>query len=199
MKIKKLIKISFILTVTIIVYVLSVNFYVVFSQETKIVPSATAVHLKDAEYALVLGCGIKGDQPSDMLYDRLIKAVELMKKNKELTLILSGDNSGSQYNEVGVMHKFMVDNGIDDERLIDDNFGFSTGESMENYCARYADKKVIIITQPFHLYRALFISEKLGIEAYGLEAAPNRYAHEYFYSLREIAARNKDFLKYTVL
>ncbi len=196
MKLKKLCKIMVLLFVVISIYIMSVNFFVVFSQERKIVPSGTAAHLKDAEYALVLGCGIRGDEPSDMLYDRLIKAVELMNENEDLVLILSGDNSGPTYNEVGVMHRFMVEHGVEESRLIDDNCGFSTGESMENFLSEYDDKKVIIITQPFHLYRALYIAERLGIEAYGLEAAPNRYAHEYFYSLREIAARNKDFLKY---
>ncbi len=178
-------------------YILTVNFYVVFSQDEKCVPVDTAVHLQDVDYAVVLGCGIKSDgRPSDMLYDRLVRALELMNKNTDMKLIVSGDNSGPEYNEVGVMYNFFIDNGIDKSRLIEDNIGFSTGESMENFKNSYGNVKVIIITQKFHLYRALFIAEKLGIEAYGLEAVKNRYAHEYFYSLREIAARNKDFLKY---
>lgn len=178
-------------------YVLGVNFYVVLSQNEKFITQQEASQLQIIDYAVVLGCGIKNGKPSDMLHDRLSQAVKLMEESPSLSLIISGDNSGEEYNEVGVMYDFLVENGVDESRLITDNIGFSTGESVENLKNVYNAERVVIVTQDFHLYRALFITEKLGIEAYGLEAAHDHFTHHYYSSLREIFARNKDFLKYT--
>lgn len=196
-KIKKLI-IALLITACLVgAYVLTVNFYIVFSQDERYMTQEEILKTEDIDYAVVLGCGIKDNQPTDMLYDRLSQAVKLMKANEDLILIISGDNSGEEYNEVGVMYDFCINEGIPESRMITDDIGFSTGESVENLKNIYNAGRVVIITQDFHLYRALFISEKLGIEAYGLEAAHDHFTHHYYSSLREIAARNKDFLKYT--
>lgn len=177
-------------------FALAVNFYVVFSQNEKIVSVEEIPENSKAEYILILGCGIEDGEPSEMLYDRLLQGIELANKNEHMKLVLSGDNSGEHYNEVAVMKNFCIKNGIGEERIICDNKGFSTGESMHNISSYNSD--IIIVTQKFHLYRSLFICEKTDINALGVAAKPVKMKFPIYGALREILARNKDFFNYTI-
>lgn len=176
--------------------VLGINYYVIFSQNQSILTVDESTQLDDAEYILVLGCGVFGDEPSDMLEDRLLRALEVAEKLPEAKLVLSGNNSGEEYNEVGVMKSFCIDNGFDESRIITDDDGFSTGESVTNLENNQSPEKVIIITQKYHLYRAMHIASQYDIEAYGVASNQRRYKMQIYYSLREVLARNKDFIKY---
>ncbi len=177
-------------------YALTVNFYVILSQDEKIYSSEQIESLEDAGYVMVLGCGIRDGKPSHMLEDRLYEGMAVCEKLENTELLLSGDNSGPEYNEVGAMTEFCLEHDFVEERIITDDVGFSTGESMENFSENYPDSKVIIITQKYHLYRALYIAEQLGIDAVGVPSNPRQYRNQLYFSLREVAARNKDFLKY---
>lgn len=190
--------ISSLLTVIIFVMccVLGINFYVIFSQCNNILQSDEISAMNDSEYILVLGCGVFGDKPSDMLEDRLLKALEIADKIPDVKLIVSGNNSGDDYNEVGVMKNYCISKGFDESRIITDDYGFSTGESITNLSESFAVDKVIIVTQEYHLYRALHIASQYGIEAYGVASDQRNYKMQFYYSLREVAARNKDFVKY---
>lgn len=176
--------------------VLGVNFYVIFSQTGKILTVDEIFEKSDIGYIMVLGCGINGDKPSAMLEDRLLTALEVADKLPDVRLILSGNNSGESYNEVGVMKNYCLEKGFDEKRIICDDYGFSTGESVTNLKKVFSVEKVIIVTQRYHLYRALHIAKQYGIEAYGVSSAIRQYRMQIYYSLREVAARNKDFLKY---
>ena len=199
MRIKKLYKalISFVVTfVLIAVVVLSVNFYVIFSQNKNILSTDDIAEKTQIAHIMVLGCGINGDKPSDMLEDRLITALEIAERLPQSKLILTGNNSGESYNEVGVMKNYCIENGFDEERIICDDYGFSTGESVTNLSETFGVEKVIIVTQRYHLYRALHIASQYDIEAYGVSSAIRQYTMQIYYSIREIAARNKDFIKF---
>lgn len=173
--------------------VLGINYYVVFSQNDNII---NIEEVNNADYILVLGCGIINGKPSAMLEDRLLTAIEVAEKIPEAKLIVSGNNSGEEYNEVGVMKKYCIEKGIDEKRILCDDFGFSTGESITNLSDTFKADNVIIVTQRYHLYRALHIASQYGIEAYGVESNQRQYKYQIYYSLREVAARNKDFVKY---
>lgn len=176
--------------------VLGINFYVICSQSKNILSVEEASQKTDTQYIMVLGCGIKDGRPSDMLEDRLLRALEVAKELPEAKLILSGNNAGPEYNEVGVMKSFCLEKGFDEKRILTDDNGFSTGASVTNLKKVFDGKRVIIVTQKYHLYRALHISSQYDMQAYGVASNQRKYKMQIYYSLREVLARNKDFVKF---
>ena len=130
-----------------------------------------------------------------MLEDRQLDAISLYKDNICSKLIMSGDHSKSNYDEVNVMKDYAIKKGIESENIFMDHAGFSTYESIYRAKEIFGAKKIIIVTQKYHLYRALHIANKLGIEAYGVGSDPRQYTGATYRELREILARNKDFIK----
>lgn len=176
-------------------YGFGVNFYIILSQRGKIISSEEASRLDKVDYVLVLGCGVREDgTPSRMLYERLKTGAQVLERQSGASLLLTGDNSGESYNELAVMKKVSIENGVEESQMTIDDYGFSTYESLKNAKEKFGAKKIIIITQPYHMYRALYIANKLGIEAYGVTAYLPFYLRQILWSLREILARNKDFL-----
>ncbi|MGN0468921.1 MAG: vancomycin high temperature exclusion protein [Acutalibacteraceae bacterium] len=178
-------------------YALTVNFYMIFHEKSKMITEEEAVQMKDVDAVLVLGCGIREDNtPSVMLNERLKCGTEIVKKSGgKLPLLLSGDNSGKEYNEVAVMKNVSVQMEVPEEKILTDDFGFSTYESIYNAVNTFLCKKIVIVTQSYHMPRALYIAEKLGLEAYGVNAYLPHYPRQIIWSLREVLARNKDFIK----
>lgn len=107
-----------------------------------------------ADAILVLGCGTKDGKPFLMLQDRLDKAIELYENNQVSTIILSGDSSD---NETKIMKEYMIDQGINEDVLILDNEGYSTYQSLYNAKNVYHFNSIIVSTQQYHMYRALYI------------------------------------------
>lgn len=176
-------------------YGFGVNFYIILSQRGKIISSEEASRLDKVDYILVLGCGVREDgTPSRMLYERLKTGAQVLERQSGASLLLTGDNSGESYNELAVMKKVSIENGVEESQMTIDDYGFSTYESLKNAKEKFGAKKIIIITQPYHMYRALYIANKLGIEAYGVTAYLPFYPRQILWSLREVLARNKDFL-----
>ena len=97
------------------------------------------------------------------------------------------------YDEVGAMKQYAIDNGVPSENVFMDHAGFSTYETVYRAKEIFEADKVIIITQEYHLYRALYIAEQLGLEAYGVSADLNRYAGQSMRDFREVLARCKDW------
>ena len=93
------------------------------------------------------------------------------------------------------MYAFVVDNGVDGEKVAIDNEGFSTYESIYRAKNEFGAKKVLIVTQEYHLHRALYIARELGIEAYGVSADIRTYRGQSYRDAREHLARTKDFFK----
>ncbi len=170
------------------------------------VKSSTEKYILDMEKAgsgydcvLVLGCGVRGDMPSHMLEDRLLVGIELCKNGASEKLLMSGDHGSSEYDEVNVMKKFAIDRGLDSEDVFMDHAGFSTYESMYRARDIFQVKKVLIVTQEYHLPRAIYDARKLGLNAYGVSSDLREYGAKQIYrDIREILARNKDFI-YTIV
>lgn len=153
-----------------------------------------ATALEDVDCILVLGCKVhSGGDPSDMLHDRLQRGVELYRLGVAPKLLMSGDHGRTDYDEVDAMKQFAVDNGIPTADIFMDHAGFSTYESMYRAKAIFQTKKIVIVTQSYHLYRAIYAARKLGIEAYGVSADLRGYVGQTARDLREILARTKDF------
>ena len=143
---------------------------------------------------LVLGCGVWGDTPSHMLEDRLLEGISLCQSGASKKLLMSGDHGRKGYDEVNVMKKFAVDRGIPSEDVVMDHAGFSTYESMYRAKEIFKAEKILIVTQDYHLYRAIYDARALGLEAYGVASNPRSYGGQLYRDIREILARNKDFI-----
>ena len=169
---------------------LGISFYVVSSVKNKIVDVDMA-QKHDADCIMVLGAQVKNGRPSLMLRDRLDKAIELHLKTG-IPLLMSGDRSGD-YDEVGVMMDYAVENGVSPDSILIDPKGFSTFESVTRL-EKLGFDSCIVVTQEYHISRALYICEKSGISAIGVPAEDIRYRGHIHRLVREIVARNKDFL-----
>lgn len=170
-----------------------INNYVTASVKDKIITPDEAA-LLDADCILVLGAGVwEGGRPSPMLEDRLLQGIELYENGASERLLVSGDHGRKEYDEVNVMKQFAIDRGIPSEHIFMDHAGFSTYESLYRARDIFEAKSIIIVTQKYHLYRALYIADRLGLEAYGVASDPRRYVGQGVRDLRETAARVKDF------
>lgn len=161
-------------------------------------PQGVIDELKDfkGDCAMVLGCGIvDSNTPSPMLKDRLDVGIELYKKGIVKKLLLTGDNGSVWHNEIHVMLKYAKENGVPKEDIFCDHAGFSTWESMYRGKTIFGIKKAIVITQKYHEYRALYIGKKLGMNMIGVSGDQMRYIGQSYRDLREVLARNKDFIK----
>jgi len=193
---KRLFKVLSLLAILVflgIIIVFTINTYVKSSTQTQILTNETYTKLEDVDCIIVLGAGIWGDKPSPMLEDRLLEAIKLYNNKVSPKIIMSGDHGRKEYDEVNIMKSFAIENGIPSEDIFMDHAGFSTYESLYRAKEVFEAKKVVIVTQKYHLYRALYIANQLDIEAYGVNSDPRRYVGEAYRELREILARNKDF------
>lgn len=187
------ISVLFIFGVVTGIYALCVNSYIKNREKDKIftVDSVSGGY----DCIIILGCGVKDDgRPSDMLYDRIITGVELYKKGIAPRILMSGDHGRTDYDEVGTMKKYAVDMGVPEDAVFCDHAGFSTYESMVRANKVFGIENAVVVTQSYHLYRALFDAESFGIDAYGVSADVRRYLGQTNRNIREIIARNKDFL-----
>ena len=145
------------------------------------------------EYALILGAKVHaGGVLSDMLRDRMDAGIALYQDGAVKKLLLSGDDSG-EWGEVTAMKEYAVQNGVPEGDILTDGEGFSTYESLSRAKEVYGIEKLVVVTQRYHLYRALYIAQDLGLEASGCDAALHSYAGQLYRELREILARVKDF------
>ena len=146
------------------------------------------------EVILVLGCGVKknGD-PSDMLHDRLKTGIALYQAGVAPRILLSGDHEHDDYDEITVMKRVCLEAGVPEEAILCDRYGLSTYDSVVRAFVQYGVERAVIVTQTYHLYRALYISEKLGMECVGIDADIRRYRLQWYRELREVLARCKDF------
>ncbi len=175
--------------------VFGLNMYVIHREKDRILSPEEAAELSDMDCILVLGCMVKSDgTPSTMLEDRLIRGVELYTLGAAPKLLMSGDHGSDDYNEVGTMKQYAIDRGVPSEDIFMDHAGFSTYESMYRAKEIFGVEKMIIVSQGYHLYRALYIAEELGIEAYGVSADLRPYVGQFGRELREVLARCKDVL-----
>lgn len=170
-----------------------INEYVKSSVKNRIISAEEASKL-DADCILILGAGVwAGGRPSYMLEDRLIQGIDLYKDGASQRLLMSGDHSKKDYDEVNVMKQFAIDKDVPSESVFMDHAGFSTYESIYRARDIFQANKVIIVTQKYHIYRALYIADQLGVEAYGVNADPRSYNGQVYREFREILARVKDF------
>ena len=195
---KRLFKIFIVLVIIGIVGICAafgISEFVKSSVSDRLITPEAAAKLSDIDCIIVLGCRVNGETPSPMLSDRLTRGVELYDMSAAPKLLMSGDHGRVSYDEVNAMKQFAIDKGVPSEDVFMDHAGFSTYETMYRAKEVFAAKRVIIVTQKYHLYRAVYIAEQLGIEAYGVDSDLQSYIKQPYYNAREILARDKDFVK----
>ena len=188
---------AFVLVVCMVVgliSVLAINGRVVSVGKERLLTAQQAAELDDVDCILVLGCGVKADgTPSLMLQDRLERSLQLYQLNVAPKLLMSGDHGHQDYDEVGTMKEFVVDAGVPSSDVFMDHAGFSTYESMYRAKDVFQADKIVIVSQEYHLYRAIYIAQALGLDAYGVAADGEDYAGQWGRDIREVLARVKDF------
>lgn len=149
----------------------------------------------DPECAIVLGAGIKGPEtPTMMLKDRLDLAIWLYRHKLVPKLLLTGDNGQVQHNEIHVMLNYCLDAGVPSEDIFCDHAGFSTYESMYRADYIFKVRRAVVVTQYYHLFRALWLAKGFDIEALGAASDQQQpYPHQTARNQREILARVKDY------
>lgn len=141
---------------------------------------------------LVLGCAVYADgTPTPMLDDRIHAGAALYASGWSDTVLMSGDNRAEDYDEVGTMRTVAEGLGVPAAAIVCDGAGLSTYDSLYRAREVYGVQRVVIVTQRYHLYRALYLARSLGLDAWGVPAADVRYAGQLLRDVREIAARDK--------
>lgn len=192
--IKKLITIGIIGLVSIFLIGAVVNYVVVKNANKYIVNTAEETKDNDAQAIIVLGSYVNPNgTPSGILKDRLDTAIKVFNQNQDLKILVSGDHGRTNYDEVNVMREYLEDKGVPTSQIFMDHAGFSTYETMYRAKEIFEIDKAIIVTQDYHLKRAVYLARKKGIEAYGVKADIYTYPGIKRFTAREILARIKDF------
>ena len=195
---RKLIKRFFIIALCLAVIgigaIVGVNACIFHTTSDKILSPEDAVNIK-ADCIIVLGCQVRSDgTPSHMLSDRLDRGIALYKAGAAPKIIMSGDHGQKYYDEVNTMKQYAIDAGVPSEDIFMDHAGFSTYETVYRAKEIFGVKKAIIVTQQYHLYRALYIAERFNIECFGVSSDYRTYTGQFKREVREVLARCKDFL-----
>ena len=184
-----------VIILAVVIFTVGINAYVRLSTKNRILDTDDAKELEKVDCIIVLGASVKnGDTPSLMLSDRLDRAIEAYKAGVAPKIIMSGDHGSKYYNEVQVMKDYAIARGVPSEDIFMDHAGFSTYDTMYRAKEIFGAKKVVIITQRYHLYRSIYVAERLGMDAYGMAAEDVRYHGQTKRDIREIIAVNKDFI-----
>ena len=153
----------------------SLNFYIIKSTEKSIFTEDTLGDTSEADCILILGAGVRNGKPTPMLRDRLLTGIELYKNGAAKKIIMSGDHGSSDYDEVNIMRRFALENGVREEDIFMDHAGFSTYDSIYRAKNIFEAENIITVSQKYHLYRALYIAKRLKVTAVGVSADRNAY------------------------
>jgi len=193
--IKRIIIVELCLALPFSLCVFAINGYVKHVGNKRIINAEQATSLNNVDCIIVLGCLVYSDgTPCARLADRLTVGIDLYNKGASSKIIMSGDHGRKSYNEVQAMKNYAINAGVPSEDIFMDHAGFSTYETIYRAKEVFCAKKVIIVTQKYHLYRALYIAKQLGLDAYGVSADLHKYNGQADHSAREVLARVKDWL-----
>jgi vancomycin permeability regulator SanA len=176
----------------VLIFVWAVSLVIIKSSEKRIVNITDLSN--DFDCVLILGAGVNPDKsPSDMLADRLRVGYAVYALGKVSKILVSGDNGKVEYNEVEAMKKYLIELGVAEEDIFMDHAGFSTYDSMYRARDIFRVRKLVVVTQKYHLYRAIYTADRLGLDAYGVSASLHKYVGQDQYDFREVGARVKAY------
>ncbi|MCD6321499.1 MAG: YdcF family protein [Clostridiales bacterium] len=198
-KLKQFISILLIITVVSVLIVTAINIYMINYSAKYIVDSVNDLSntvIDSFQTVIVFRAYVYDNgQPCPMLEDRLLTGINVLESGITERIVLSGDYGTRGYDEINSMKKFVFEHGIDKEAVCLDYAGFSTYDSIVRASKIFQVESAALVTQRYHLSRAVYIARKNGIEAYGIAAdlrdCPKREMVRYI--IREWLARTKDF------
>lgn len=152
-------------------------------------------NIPKAQVGLILGAKVYSDgRLSQMMQDRADTAIGLYKSGKVEKLLMSGDHGTVGYDEVNTVKEYLLNKGVKPEDLFLDHAGFDTYDSVYRARDVFRVKSMTIVTQKFHLPRAVYLARALGMEANGIVADQREYLGMFWNESREMVARSKAFL-----
>lgn len=189
MRRKKLLRIALVAASALVAFALACNVAVVRGGDPR------PRHLAEADVIVVLGAGIASDgTPSQVLHDRLETALELYREGRAPRILLTGDHAAKDYDEVASMRRFLLARGVPEEALVLDGAGVDTFSSIARARTVYGAEKAIVVTQGFHLPRAVWLARSMGIDAEGAVADKRTYRGALWFEVREVFSRTKAWL-----
>lgn len=190
---KKLLLIFGLLCLAVAVLFVAINAHVIRISAPRLISADAATNLENVDCILVLGSSV---QPNGTLNrvvrERVDTALALYENGVSQRLLMSGDHGKVNYDEVNAMKQYCVDKGVNPDVIFLDHAGFNTYDSIYRAKAIFGIQKMIIVSQEYHLYRAVYIANELGIEAYGVPAEQEATT-ALITNLRESVARVKDY------
>ena len=181
--IKRHFKKLFFISIVGLILVLGINFYVRSKTKSLIFSNENEIHTTNV--GIIFGAGINGNRPSKYLKDRLDAGIQLYKSKKINKILLSGDNGSDAHDELAVMKTYCFEKGIDTTKIYIDYAGFDTYSTMYRAKNIFKIDKAILITQEYHLNRAIYIGNKLGVESIGFSANQGEYRNYNYVCFRE--------------
>lgn len=191
-KIHKLILTFAALIILGIVAVSAINLFMIGYAQQYTYTAEEIADFTDVDCIMVLGCGVYNGKPTPLLEDRLKRGVAVHETGVSQKILMSGDHGQDDYDEVNIMKQFALDAGISADDIFMDHAGFSTYESMCRAKEIFGVDKMIIVTQKYHLSRAVYLARMLGIDAYGVASDYRSFGGQFYRDCREVLARVKD-------
>ncbi|MEU9335811.1 ElyC/SanA/YdcF family protein [Streptomyces sp. NPDC048290] len=152
----------------------------------------TTADVPRTDVAVVFGAGLRWDgEPSPYLANRLDAAAELYRAGQIRVVLVTGDNSREEYDEPDAMRAYLTRQGVPDERIVSDYAGFDTWDSCVRAKEIFGVDEAVLISQDFHIRRAVALCDAAGVTAYGVGVADRRDATWYYGGVREILAAGK--------
>ena len=188
---KKYFKIALYLAIIGLIAIISVNYHVKSSTKKYIHHSLRRFPKNDV--GIIFGAGINGDQPSKYLKDRLDAGILLYKAKRINKILLSGDNGREEYDELTVMKNYCQRHGVDTAKIFIDYAGFDTYSTMYRAKHIFKIKRATLISQKYHLNRAIYIGKQLGIKSVGYSANKGEYRGYEYACFREYLSAFKSF------
>jgi SanA protein len=165
------------------------------TNNAKLFTYTNIIELPKKQVALVLGARVYSNgRMSSILSDRVKTALELYRGGKVSKILLSGDHGTKDYDEVNAMKNYLLINNVKEEDVFMDHAGFDTYDSVYRAREIFQVDSMIVVTQKFHLSRAVYIARKLGIDAVGITADKQKYQNMQRNEIREILARAKAYI-----
>ena len=192
---KKIYILLLIIPIVVLITTIFINFYMIMNTKKQIIDINQLDSINDIDAIVILGCRVNGDSPSLMLSKRLDKGIEVYNKiNKKI--ILTGDHGKKDYDEVNVMKNYLINTSVESQDIFLDHAGFNTYDSIYRVKNIFQAKKIIIVTQKYHMYRALYLANKLDLEAVGIVALDIPQKSIMLKNqIREVLSRDKNFFK----
>lgn len=178
----------------LVIFITTINLVIYFQTKNFILPYSSMIQLKQKkDFAIVLGASVHGERLSHALKDRVDAAINLYQKGLVKYILMSGDGIGKNYNETLAMKKFALKHGVPEDVIFTDTKGFNTYASILRAKNIYRIENTYIISQEFHIGRAVWIARRIGMDAQGVSVGKFKILD--YYTFREIFARPKDFLQ----